>query len=230
MLFLIITHILRLFALFDDDDDGDEEQQYRYQYQQIGNVAARDVYGDLYGTPFFPYWVNCNETHFQYIHDSLHDVIGQPRNIHFNYTPTENLNRRRRRCKISDTNRVVDFLHVMGEAPKVWCSAADNGWNPSSQSRDFRHVLWHFVDTFAGQWIRPLTNAERISNRIIPGYSTAYSIIDGCMFMRRRTKNLKPGIRRRDYYDKKHNHPESVIVQCIATYDGVVTHLLTGNL
>jgi len=230
LLCFIIAHLWKLFDLLDEPR---KHHPPRYQYERIGNLPARDVFGDLFNCGLFPPWVQSNRIMFQHIHDELlaldENDVRQARNVQFKHTAQENLDRRRVPCKISDTNRIVNFLHVMAEAPKVWSSAASNGWNPSSQSRDFRHILYHFVQKFGPIWIRPLNNAEKVSLQgSFYGYPSATQIIDGCMFQRRITKNLDPRFRKIDYFDHKHNHGESLNVQIVATQSGVITHALLG--
>ena len=105
-------------------DIFDEEEEDDYMDNNYGiRLQAKDVYGDLYGTPFF----------------------------------------------------------------KNWCGLSFGGF------------------------IQPLTDTQKVMNQgIFQSSSTAYQILDGSMYKRRRTQNLRDGYARRDYYDWKNNWAESV--------------------
>ncbi len=66
---------------------------------------------------------------FDYIPNGLHNIITQPRNLKFRYSPAQNLMRRWGQAKITTANRVLEFLHTHGEQTKVWESAYNNGCN-----------------------------------------------------------------------------------------------------
>ena len=118
----------------------------------------------------------------------------------------------------------------MNENQREWTSARDNGWNITSVSKDFFHVLIQFCKTFADDWIcKPTDDEKRDWQGSIKGYPTAYQIMDGVMMRRRKTKNLPEGVERSDYYDHKLNMPEAVDVQAVANPNGFVTELLTGG-
>ena len=97
--------------------------------------------------------------------EGMKDPIREPRNIYFEYTDEQNRNRRRRPCKISDENRFIEFLHTMNENGRVWTSATINGWNISSVSRDFIHVLIQFCKTYSNDWICKMTDDEKELSR-----------------------------------------------------------------
>ena len=201
--------------------------QHRYQYERIGRgVPARDLFHELAGTAYFEHYVNMNREMFDYIHQRLGPVIEQPRNIHGRYTWDENLLRKYTKCKMKTVNRLMNFFHSMAEGPKLWDLATYNGYNVASESREFKHCLMHFVRTFDAEWIRELTAAEKTASQVYRRYPTVYCSLDGCMFMRRKSKTLRPGIARRDYYDYKHRHAESINAQMVVTRGGFCTHLL----
>ena len=222
-LYIIVHHRRRSSGPFQ------RQSHYRYQYEQIGRgVAARDVFQELAGTAYFSHYVNMNREMFDYINQQLGPIIEQPRNIYGEYTWTENLNRKYGKCKLKTVNRIMNFLHSMAEGPKLWDLAAFNRYNVASESEEFKHCLMHFVRTFDAKWIRELTPAEKSASRVYRHYPTVYCSLDGCMFMRRKSKKLRPGIRRRDYFDYKHRHAESINAQLVVTRGGFCTHLLDG--
>ena len=200
---------MMLFELLMDMFDEEIEDDY-INNNGIRGVEARDVYGDLSGTAYFKHWCGLSPQLFEYIAHHINYELSTPRNIYFRYSEEENRGRIRRRCKITNNNRLINFLHTMNENSKIWDQAATHGWNISSVSQDFKHVLMAFTKTF-GNFIRILSDEQKIMNQgLFTCSDTAYQILDGSMYRRRKTCNLKDGIARRDYYDWKRNWPESV--------------------
>ena len=231
---VVIMIMYQIFLEIVDDDEEDElmtDDKYNpWQHMQIGNVAARDIYNDIINTGFFYSWANCPRAMFDYIRNGMAERLSQPRNIDFLYTDAQNALRRRRPCKVSLDNRVLHLLHTFGEGNKVWKAAAQNGWNISSVSKDFRWALICFVKEF-GDWISDLTPAQRAAQQglISDDYPTVVKILDGSMYRRRKTTHLPPGINRKDYYDHKRNWAEAINVQACVTHNGMCCELLTGS-
>ena len=40
--------------------------------------------------------------------------------IYFKFSDEENKHRKKRRCKINTKNRIIHFMHTMGDAPKLF--------------------------------------------------------------------------------------------------------------
>eukprot|EP01083_Nonionella_stella_P039453 107295_1 len=227
MLNLFIRQMSVIIDLVINDEETEVENESS-PYQPIGKMPPVDMEATLKGSIFMRQHVNCNETMLDYIVSNLSPQIANPRNINFKYTWDENAARRQSPSKISLINRIIHFMHTMSEKTKVWDNARQNGWNPSSSSRDFKHVLMYFVRTFA-DWIRPMSNAEKLSEQgSFESAPQAYSIIDGSMFRRQKSAKLRPDITRADYYDHKHKTAESINVQAVCTQNQICTHLLTG--
>eukprot|EP01083_Nonionella_stella_P078345 214364_1 len=228
VLVLVFLNLLQSLWTLIFDQNGHDQDSTHPQYCPIGNVPASDLYSTLSGSAYFGHYANCNERMFNHIYEHLEERITRPRDIHFERTDAENMQRRRRRCKVSHRNRLLQFLHDIGEQPKLWTSAYHNGWNPSSLSRDFKHILVHFVLQFNDDWIKPLTPTQRRDAMVYENYPTAYCSWDGSMYRRRMTYILPENMERADWYDHKRKYPESINAQAVATKSNVVTHLLTG--
>ena len=234
-LYAVLLTLLAIVAEEIDDDDYFfiEQQQQQYNNRPPIDCPAKDLKQELYGTAFFPSYVNMPTELYDYIEQTWMQSEHPPsecRNIYFEYSDQANKTRRRRPCKISDPNRIIQFLHEMCESPRVWTSAASNGWNISSVSRDFHHMLIQFCRTFGDDWITPMSATQRTNCQgLWPNYPTAYQCLDGSKYRRRKTKNLPPGIERKMYYDWKHKMPEAIDVQAVCNKFGLCTELLTGG-
>eukprot|EP00483_Globobulimina_turgida_P001140 UN01142 len=224
---IIINLMQSLQAIVMQNNDVDNLCDDDKMYQRIGKQPPKDIYSDIKKTPFFGHRANCNQLMFEHIFNEMDMDMNLPRNIDFEYSFDENALRKQRKCKISNRNRLLEWLHQLGEQPKVWNSAYDNGWNPSSISRDFKHILMYFVRNF-GHYIRPLSDQEKRDSMVYDNYPQVYCSLDGSMFRRRKTYILRDDISRPDYYDHKQKWAESINVQAIATKSNIVTHLLTG--
>ena len=126
---------------------------------------------------------------------------------------------------------MLPLVGDMSEAVKCWTGAKMNGWNASSMSRNWRHCLWHFNRRYSNEWIRPLPVEEKRRSRgLWENFPESVYALDGSMFRRRMTASqaLPQGIVRADYYDHKHDRPESVNVQCVTTATGIAPPGLTG--
>ena len=194
----------------------------------ISDLPATDVCKDIHHTPFFKHYKGLNEDVFDYIVDNLSFNVTEARNVDFKFDPETNYLRRRRPCKISTVNRIVHFLHTMRTGDIVWDAAKDNQWNSCSASKDFCHVLYHFVKTFNADWIQDMDDHERNVNCRFPGFPTAYQALDGSHFHRRKSKRLPPGIHRRQLHLHKHKCPEGQNVQAVVNHFGVATQVVTG--
>ena len=228
----VVAVLTALMAVIDDDDDDDQllfDKTKKKAHIPI-RCDARDVKGDIYGTAFFEPWVGMPTGLYDWLWKGMREPIREPRNIYFEYTDAENKRRRRRPCKISDENRFIEFLHTMNENGRVWTSASCNGWNISSVSRDFIHVLMQFCKTYSTEWICKMDVEEKRNYQgTWEQYPDAYQLMDGSMYRRRKTKNLPDGVQREDYYDHKLKMPEAVDVQAVCNPIGFCTELLTGG-
>ena len=217
-----IIAIVQFFVLSDD------WLAYERMYHAMGQYPAKDVYAAMRDSGYCAHHYNMNPRMFEFIIHEMLPLVAQPINVDFKYTYEENLERRWSSCKLDNLNRIGAFLHEMSEGTKVWTSAWQNGWNAPSISRNWRHNLFHFLDRFDGQWIRPMSATELVQNQVWPNYPTACCALDGSMFRRRMTTTLPDGVDRVDYFDHKHQRPEAINVQSICTSSGIATHLLTG--
>ena len=230
----LITSIIALllylqFFLFKDDEAAFKVRQRLSQ--AIGNIPVIDVHASIYGTVFWKHYSGVNEQTFDYIDNRLNERIYEARNNDGQYTPAQNAQRRRRPCKVTNTNRILNFLRQMRTGQIIWDSAREYKWNIMSASVDFYHVLLHFVDEFDSEWIRKLTDQEkRDAQGLWPVYPTAYQALDGSHFHRRRSKHLPEGTRRREWYGYKHKYPEVQNVQAVVTKQGIATEVVTGLL
>ena len=180
----------------------------------IARKPPKDLYSELYGSVYFKHHTGICMPLFDYINDELAFDVSEARNVHFQFNDTDNYYRKRRRCKISVSNRIMCFLHTMKEGDAVWEAAKDNNWNITSVSLDFFHVLIKFVDHFESTWIREMEDDEK-DNMTFAGYSPAYQALDGSHFHRRKSKTLPDGLRRRELYLYKHKYPEGQNVQAV---------------
>ena len=209
----------------DEDDDDDNNMQYRL----IANVQPNDIYNKIYGTVWFKHYTGINQALFDYIIGEIGFDVTEARNIHFAYSDHDNYFRKRRKCKITVRNRIINFLHQMRTGEIVHDIAYENGWNASSVSADFFHVLIQFVKRFDSEWIRKMD--DNIKDQLLglfEGYPTAYQALDGVQFPRRKSKRLPNGIRRRELYLYKHKFPEGENVQAVINHFGLATEVLTG--
>ena len=213
---------------FEDDDalrDGELVSM------AIGNIPPVNVHADIYNTVWFKPYTGIRERTFDYINGRLNERIYEARNIHGEYDAITNAARKRQPCKVSNINRIINFLRQMRTGEIIWDAARECGWNIFSASVDFYHLLLHFVDEFEADWIRPLTNREkRNAKGLWPDYPNAYQALDGSHFHRRKSKHLPPGMRRRELYLYKHRFPEGQNVQAAVTHQGIATQVLTGLL
>ena len=230
----LIICLIPFLEEFDDEDYLLIDRQQEYQPRPpMKNTIGKDIKLDLYGTAFFEPYVNLPKPLYDAIwadFECSEHPISEARNIYFEYDEQENKTRRRRKCKISDENRFIEWLHQMNEQPRVWTSAAVNGWNHSSFSRDFIHVTLQFVRTFSDEWVAPMEDDQkRDCMGIWSDFPQSYQAMDGSMSRRRKTKNLPPGVLRKDYYDYKLKMPEAIDVQAVCNPFGICTELLTGG-
>ena len=106
---VIIALISHLYDVIFDDDEKDEyeciQNDNPFAHMAIGDVPARDVFGDISNTAYFYHWANMPPAMFDYIRNRMREPLSQARNIHFIYSDEENSLRKRRPCKISIDNR-----------------------------------------------------------------------------------------------------------------------------
>eukprot|EP01083_Nonionella_stella_P081523 224616_1 len=134
--------------LYDDDDWIMDDRSRICQSQAIGHREAHDMYGELTNTIFFKHYTGIYDDLFRYIHNRIKNRLFEARNIQFEYEPDANRLRQRRRCKLTQANRLMNFLHQMKSGQIIWDAAREHGWNIASASNDFFHCLLHFVDEF----------------------------------------------------------------------------------
>ena len=234
MLMIAIAVVLLFNMINDRDDDlGDSMTRFGSDTEQSANSLVRalppkDVYGDIRNTVWFKHYTGISEDIFNYVVDEIGFDITEARNIDFKYGALENYYRKRRPCKISVPNRIIHFLHTMRTGNICWDASHDNNWNIASVSEDFYHVLIHFVERFDHEWIRPMTEEEKDMGCLWWEYPDAYQAADGCHFVRRKSKTLPEGVRRRELYLYKHKYPEGQNVQAVVNHFGIATQVVTG--
>ena len=64
VMFLIVTLLQSLLDLIIDDDD--ELITNTHKSYTIGDIAARDIYGDIVGTAYFRHWFNGPPAMYEY--------------------------------------------------------------------------------------------------------------------------------------------------------------------
>lgn len=195
----------------------------------IGDIAARDIYSEIYGTPFFKHYTGVHENLFDYICIRLEPAIFEARNYNLRNDFEENKGRKRRPCKISNKNRIINFLHGMRTGEIVWDAARNHGWNIMSASQDFFHVLYHFVKLFDSSWLCEMSDIQKngLKGRV-PEYSTSYQTLDGSHFLTTKSKTLPDGVRRREVYCWKHRWPQGKNVQAVISHYGHATEISIG--
>ena len=194
----------------------------------IGTLPPKDIYGEIHNTVWFKHHTGLTEDIFDYICDKLSFNITEARNVDFKYDAATNYYRKRRPCKISTVNRIIHFLHTMRTGDILWNASKDNNWNTCSVSKDFCHVLYHFVKTFDSIWIRQMNDTEKNQNRKWIAFPTAYSCLDGTQFQRRKSTRLPDGVRRKEMYCYKHRWAEGQNVQAVINHFGIATEVWTG--
>ena len=221
----VVTIIVNTNFLFDDDIEIIDGRRS----QSIGGMPAKDKYTEIYGTAFFKHWTGLSERLYDMIERRLHDRLYEARNIHFEFDPVTNAARKRRACKISNRNRILNFLHQMRTGEIIWNAAFEHGWNIYRASVDFFHVLYHFVDEFYDEWVCPMSTAEKNDMKgNWPLYPTAYQAMDGVQFETTKSTVLPDGYRRRDVYCWKHRWPQGKNVQAVVSQFGHATEVMVG--
>ena len=172
-----------------------------FRSEAIGPHPPKDKYNEIRGTVFWEPYCGVSEDIFDEIERRLSFRITEARNVYFEYTRQQNLARRRQACKISNRNRILNFLRQLKTGQIEWDAVFEHGWNRWSVRVDFLHVLWHFVDEFDADTICKMDAATIAGMQgTLPQYPRCYQLLDGCQFKCLRSGTLPPGTRRRDYY------------------------------
>ena len=229
LLLAIYVTIVALFIEFEGNDDCNWNGLAARRSQAIGNTIPRDMFGDIHGTVWFRHYCGISESCFAHIYRGIGIAIYEARNIYFLYDPVSNAARRRRACKISNRNRIIQWLHQMRTGQIIWNAAFEHGWNVHSASVDFFHVTFHFVTHFYDEWINRLTPTQRQDMAgSWPSFPTAYQALDGSQFLTTKSKTLPDGYNRRDVYCWKTRHPQGKNVQAAVSHFGHCTELMIG--
>ena len=229
----IIAVIVALFAWIYFEADDDEQRVFAddqsFRSQAIGVVPARDVYSEIYGTVYFKHYTGITEELFDYICGHLEEEIYEARNYNLNLDLLFNKSRNRRSCKISNKNRIINWLHQMRTGQIIWDAAREHGWNIYSASQDFLHVLYHFVKIFDGDWIREMNDEQKngLKGRVRE-YPNSYQSLDGTQMLSTKSKKLPDGMRRREVYCWKHRWPQGKNVQAVVSHFGHATEVMIG--
>eukprot|EP01083_Nonionella_stella_P063579 165213_1 len=178
--FIVAFIIFINYELDDDEEDYDMVEQRTPPPQGIGKVPPRDIYSEIYGTVWMKHHTGVNERLFDYIDHHLNERLYEPRNNDGEYDAWYNKYvRRRRACKISNRNRIINFLHQMRSGEILWDSSLEHQWCLYSCGVDFFHCLLHFVNTFDQEWIRNMSDNEiHASLGLFDGYQHAYQALD----------------------------------------------------
>ena len=158
---LIVGTAALLTAVIGSEVSSEKPPKKEYIYRPVGKTTPRDIYTDIYGTPFFQRLVGIEEPIFDHILEKLRVPLSKPRNIHFNYTDAQNDTRRNRKCKLSVENRIIAFLMRMKNGRTHWENAFEFQYQTSSLSRDFAWVAINFDKVLEPLWIRELTETEK---------------------------------------------------------------------
>ena len=131
----------------------------------------------IHNTVFFKHYTGINEDLFDYIYNRLNERLYEARNIYFKYGCEFNKTRNRRACKINNRNRIINFLHQMRTCDIIWNIAFEYGWDITSASVDFFHVLFHFVDEFYDEWVHQMTDQQKNDMKgMFIGYPEAFQM------------------------------------------------------
>lgn len=231
---IIISVVVALLAWFYLDADPSEQSAFvndpRLRSQAIGDVPARDIYSEIYGTVYFKHYTGITEQLFDFICSRLEEEISEARNYNLRLDLLFNKTRRRRKCKISNKNRIINWLHQMRTGQIIWDAAQEHGWNIYSASQDFFHVLYHFVRLFDGDWIREMSDDQKngLKGRVVQ-YPNSYQSLDGTQMLTTKSKKLPDGMRRREVYCWKHRWPQGKNVQAVVSHFGHATEVLIGT-
>ena len=170
---IIVTTAAILTAVVTNELFSEKPPKKQYIYRPVGKTTPRDIYSDIYGTPFFQRLVGIEEAIFDHILEKLRVPLSKPRNIHFNYSDTQNDSRRSRKCKLSIENRIIAFLMRMKNGRTHWENAFEFQYQTSSLSRDFAWVAINFDKVLEPLWIRELNQTEK---------QASIGLIDGMYF------------------------------------------------
>ena len=147
-----------------------------------------NLYSEIHIASYFKHYTGINEDLLNFICSQVEAEIYEARKY--------NLIKKRRRCKTSNKNRTFNFLHQMRTGEMTW-DACNHGWNTTSTSQDFFHVLYHFVKTFDSAWLCPMSYSQRAWSRgRVPESASTHQALDGAQLLTTKSKKLPVEIRR----------------------------------
>eukprot|EP01084_Bolivina_argentea_P191600 329110_1 len=228
----LIVYLIISFDYYDESDNlvHETDANNSQESQSIGNLPAVNVYSSIFNTVFFKHYTGIHEDLYVYIKHRMDKRISSARNVSFKYTQYFNqMFGRSRKCKLDNDNRLVCFLHQFRTGELVWNAAFHHGWNITSISLDFFHILFHFVDEFYDDWVTEMSDEEKTQMiGMFDGYPLCYQTLDGSQFLTTKSSKLPGGVRRREYYCWKHRWPEGKNVQAKVSHYGHATEVMIG--